>query len=155
MTQKLEQIFVGIDMGTSGCRGCAIDITDKVLAECFVELPAPRVSGVEVEQEPIIWWEALKNVLTQLCDKLSHPITALSIDGTSGSVLAVDKTGAPLGPALMYNDARASKEAEYVHHLAPINSGAFGVTSSLAKWLWLISTLNMRPFIMFYIRPIG
>jgi sugar (pentulose or hexulose) kinase len=142
MTQKLEQIFVGIDMGTSGCRGCAIDITDKVLAECFVELPAPRVSGVEVEQEPIIWWEALKNVLTQLCDKLSHPITALSIDGTSGSVLAVDKTGAPLGPALMYNDARASKEAEYVHHLAPINSGAFGVTSSLAKWLWLIKHLK-------------
>ena len=142
MIQRSEQVFVGIDMGTSGCRGCAIDITDQVLAEYHVELPAPNVNGVEVEQEAIIWWEALKTVVTQLCDELSHPITALAIDGTSGTVLAVDQTGTPLRSALMYNDARASKEAEYVSQLAPSNSGAFGVTSSLAKWLWLIEHIE-------------
>ncbi len=133
----LPHIFVGIDIGTSGCRGCAIDINGQFLAEYRLELPPPKRRGVGVEQEPLIWWAALKTILRQLDNRLSHPITAVSIDGTSATVLAVDQAGTPLRPALMYNDARACEEAEQIHQLAPQNSGALGVTSSLAKWLWL------------------
>ncbi|MEN8218923.1 MAG: hypothetical protein ABFS56_21635 [Pseudomonadota bacterium] len=42
----------------------------------------------------------------------------------------MDKKGTPLAPALMYNDARATKEAH-------------GATSSLAKLLWLLK--NTKP----------
>jgi sugar (pentulose or hexulose) kinase len=55
----------------------------------------------------------------------------------------VDKKGTPLAPALMYNDARATKEAQQLQHLAPKNSGAHGATSSLAKLLWLLK--NTKP----------
>jgi sugar (pentulose or hexulose) kinase len=136
-------IFVGIDTGTSGCRGCAIDMTGQILAETQVKLPTPKHRGIEVEQEPSIWWEALKEILTRLRDTLPHPITALSIDGTSSTVLLVDKKGTPLAPALMYNDARATKEAQQLQHIAPKNSGAHGATSSLAKLLWLLK--NTKP----------
>ncbi len=136
-------IFVGIDIGTSGCRGCAIDIGGHLLAEQAIELPAPSRRGVEVEQEPLIWWQALTAVLTQLCDTLPYPITALAIDGTSATVLLVDKHGTPLGPALMYNDARATQEAEQIRQIGPRECGAHGATSSLAKLLWLLK--NTQP----------
>jgi D-ribulokinase len=133
-----NHIFVGIDIGTSGCRGCACDITGQMIGEYAIKLPAPKRRGIEVQQDPYIWWEALKTVLLQLCNTLSYPITAIAIDGTSATVLAVDQHGTPLRPALMYNDARATEEAEKIHHFAPINTGALGVTSSLAKCLWLL-----------------
>ncbi|MDM8559893.1 FGGY-family carbohydrate kinase [Candidatus Parabeggiatoa sp. HSG14] len=141
-----SQIFVGIDIGTSGCRGCAIDIKNKILAEYHLELPVPKRRGVEVEQEPSIWWEALKEVLSQLSNTLSYPITAISIDGTSSTVLLVDKKGIPFGPALMYNDARAIKEAEQIRQIAPVNTGAHGATSSLAKLLWLQGLIGVQSF---------
>jgi D-ribulokinase len=134
----LSKIFVGIDIGTSGCRGCAMDSEGNILSEQQVALPIPERHGVEVEQEPLIWWKALIAVLTQLQDQLSHPITALSIDGTSATLLLVDKAGMPVSPALMYNDARAILEAEQIAQIAPRNSGAHGATSSLAKLLWLL-----------------
>lgn len=136
-------IFVGIDIGTSGCRGCAIDKKGDVVAETHVELAAPKRHGVEVEQDPFLWWEALIEILTQLQETLSHPITALSIDGTSATVLLADKAGTPMSPALMYNDARASTEAEYIYHKAPLENGAHGATSSLSKLLWLLN--NIQP----------
>jgi len=135
-------IFVGIDIGTSGCRGCAIDIRGQVLAEHHVVLPTLKRRGVEVEQNPQLWWAALTAVLTQLRDRLPHPITAISIDGTSATVLLVDKEGIPLGPALMYNDARASQEAEHIHQVGPRDSGAHGASSSLAKLLWLLKNTD-------------
>ena len=136
-------IFVGIDIGTSGCRGCAINQQAQVLAEHHIALPSPKRHGVEVEQAPLLWWEALTQVLIHLRDVLAYPITAISIDGTSATLLLVDKQGMPLGPALMYNDARAQQEAEQIALIAPRNSGAHGATSSLAKLLWLLD--NTQP----------
>jgi sugar (pentulose or hexulose) kinase len=134
----MSKVFVGIDIGTSGCRGIAIDINGELIAEQHINLPNPKRNGVEVEQEPQIWWEALSTVLTQLSHQLSEPIAALAIDGTSATVLLADKHGTPLGPALMYNDARAIQQAEQIRQIAPPDSGAHGATSSLAKLLWLL-----------------
>jgi len=57
----IPQIFVGIDIGTSGCRGCAIDIKGQIIAEQAIALSIPKRRGVEVEQDPVLWWEALKD----------------------------------------------------------------------------------------------
>jgi sugar (pentulose or hexulose) kinase len=140
----IPPIFVGIDIGTSGCRGCAIDIQGQIIAEQAIALPNPKRRAAEVEQDPLLWWEALKEVLALLRDTLPYPITAISIDGTSATVLLVDKEGTPLRPALMYNDARAFTEAEQIRLLAPLNSGAHGASSSLAKLLWLLKKTDTQ-----------
>jgi sugar (pentulose or hexulose) kinase len=137
-----QQVFVGIDFGTSGCRACAINTQSQILAEVQLKLPAPERRGVKVEQNPWLWWQALQNILTQLCDMLRHPITAISIDATSATLLLADKQGTPLTPALMYNDARAIAESEQIHKLAPTNTGANGASSSLAKLLWLLNNTH-------------
>jgi len=132
-------LFVGIDIGTSGCRGIAIDENTNVVASSNIPLPAPQISGKEITQEASLWWQALVACLTDL-GKQTNPgtITRLAIDGTSSTVLLCNAAGKPLTPALMYNDARAGKEADRITVVADERSAANGASSSLAKILWLL-----------------
>ncbi len=131
-------LFIGIDLGTSGCRAMAIDEHGAVRASHRVPLPAPVRNGAAVEQAPGLWWDA---VMVTLGGLLSHAPTdtvrAMAVDGTSATLLVTDVDGRPLGPALMYNDSRCREEATRIAGIAPPDSGAHGTTSSLAKLLHL------------------
>ena len=136
----MENTFIGIDLGTSGCRACLIDIDENVLLEARVEIPEPVIQNQNVEQDPELWWLAVKDVLLTLS---KHPLfknlSAISVDATSSTLLVTDKNYKPLAPALMYNDARAIEEADSIKLLAPEEAAAvFGASSSLSKLLWLL-----------------
>lgn len=132
------ELFLGIDLGTSGCRAIAIDRAGKIIDEAAVPLPAPLRDGRQVTQDPELWWHAVRQCLLAIAGKLpAERIRALAVAGTSGSLLLGDGHGDPLAPALMYNDARAIAEAARIRQLAPPASGAHGPHSGLAKLLWL------------------
>jgi len=134
-------LYLGIDFGTSGCRGCVIDAGGQILAESRVSLPPPQRSGAAVEQEPDTWWTALQAVLAKLGTRVTlADIRALCVDGTSSTLLLCDAQGAPLGPALMYNDSRAREAAQQVAAVAPRDCAAHGASASLAKLLWLLQS---------------
>ncbi|MCG5493038.1 FGGY-family carbohydrate kinase [Ectothiorhodospira variabilis] len=127
---------LGIDMGTSGCRGVAVSPDGAILARHHVALENPVRQGPAVEQDPVLWWNALQQVLDELARRLPCPPNTLAIDGTSATLLLTDTEGRPLGPAMMYNDARARPQAHRIAAVAPSDSGAHGASSSLAKLLW-------------------
>ncbi|MEN8107564.1 MAG: FGGY-family carbohydrate kinase [Pseudomonadota bacterium] len=130
--------YLGIDIGTSGCRACVIGAAGVIQAEARASLPAPVQQAGTSEQDAGLWWRALCQLLdrlaatTQLTD-----VAAIAIDGTSGTLLCCDSDGTPLAPALMYNDARATAEATRIAATAPADSGAHGASSGLAKLLYL------------------
>ncbi|NOZ10121.1 MAG: FGGY-family carbohydrate kinase [Gammaproteobacteria bacterium] len=131
--------YLGIDLGTSGCRAIVINGEGQLCASAATTVPPSSRQGPRVEQRPQDWWRGLVATLTQLGHQ--HPldrITALAVNGTSGSVLLCDPQGEPLGPALMYNDRRATQEAGDIAAHAPQDCGAQGVSSGLAKALWLV-----------------
>ncbi len=105
-----SSIFVGIDFGTSGCRACVIDERGAILAEATEPLPEPLRNGNAVEQDPELWWTALKRLLAALPAPIRAQLNSLAIDGTSGTVLLADENGTAITPALMYNDASAQGE---------------------------------------------
>ena len=133
-----EVVFLGLDIGTSGVRGCAINIDGEELASYRIALPSPKMNGACIEQDPVIWKQATDEVIRHLTEQL-HPlsISAIAIDGTSGTVLLCDEAGTPLSPALMYNDQRCTTEAAQIGKIAPADCAAHGVSSSLAKALYL------------------
>ncbi|MCK5480275.1 MAG: FGGY-family carbohydrate kinase [Gammaproteobacteria bacterium] len=134
-------LSLGIDIGTSACRGCVIDAEARILAETRVSLPAPERKGPAIEQDPECWWQALTETLDELTGRVPMAsIEAISIDGTSATLLCCDATGIPVSPALMYNDARAISEAEQLAHITPGDSAAHGASASLAKLLWLVQS---------------
>jgi sugar (pentulose or hexulose) kinase len=124
-------IFLGIDLGTSGVRGSAIDTQGKELAIARTALP--RI------QQPSDWQHASFDVIRQLCDQVdSGLIQSIAIDGTSGTVMLCNDTGEPCSPALMYYDQSCTDEAEVINRHAPEDSAARGASSSLAKALYLL-----------------
>jgi sugar (pentulose or hexulose) kinase len=130
--------FLGIDFGTSGCRACLIDTGCHILGEAQLPLPALRYDESGIEQDPALWWDALKALLNALRQNTPlDQVRALALDGTSASLLLCDADGRPIGPACMYNDARATAEAEQIRAVAPPETGAQGASSSLAKLLRL------------------
>ncbi len=133
-------LYIGIDLGTSGCRAIAIDEHATLQAESRAPLPTPVRSDQQAEQNPGIWWQGVCDTLTQLISQIdARQIQGLAVDGTSGTLLLADKQGEPLGPALMYNDARSQAEAIQISQIAPQESAAHGATSALAK------LLHMKP----------
>ncbi len=132
---------LGIDIGTSACRSCVIDADARILAEGSNPLPAPLRAGAGVEQDPECWWQALTDNLDDLAGRI--PLTAVSaitLDATSSTLLCSDGAGRPLTPGLMYNDARASRQAGQLARIVPVSSAAHGASASLAKLLWLLQS---------------
>ncbi len=128
-------VFLGIDIGTSGIRGSCIDSQGN-------ELLSHRLA-LESTTDPAYWLTQLDCLLLEISDRLeqcSHPksICAIAIDGTSGTLIACDKDGTPLAPALMYNDQQAQAQAEIISRFAPADSAVHGASSSLAKALLLL-----------------
>ena len=131
-------LYIGIDVGTSACRACAIDERASIVASARTDLPAPARHGECVEQDACVWWQGLTETLDRLCEQLdTTQIKRIAVDGTSATLLLTDRHGRPVTPGLMYNDARAHHAAEQIQRVAPAESAAQGAGSSLAKQLYL------------------
>lgn len=139
-----DRLYLGIDIGTSGARGVAIDAGGSVVGMAQVAMPPPdRVDGT-VSQAPEVWWSAVMTMLDRLSGAVDFStVAALAVDGTSGTLLLTDASGAPSHSALMYNDASAAREARRIAEVAPADSGAIGATSALAKLLKLSGAPGM------------
>lgn len=130
-TGRADELFLGIDFGTSGCRAVVIgaDGTERAQAE--------TPFGAGAVADPAQWWHALTRTLKQALAGIEPDrIRALAVDGTSATLLLCDKQGQPLAPALLYNDARATAQAARIAANAPRQAAVHGPTSSLAKLLW-------------------
>ena len=137
----MTPLFLGIDVGTSGVRACAIDGAERVVGAASVPLPAPRQDGAAIDQEPVYWWRATCEAIQALGKSVDlRAVWRIAVDGTSGTLLLTDAEGRPCSPGLLYNDARATEQAARVKAVAPAESGAHGPTAALAKLLYLLGT---------------
>jgi len=130
----MTNAYIGIDLGTSGCRAIAIDQQQNIIASHQEALD----SSSNTEQDPNTHWQVVEHVLSKLIPHChQYTISAIAVDATSGSVLVTDNQGQPLTPILMYNDSRAIEQSQKIADIAPIESGAHGATSGLAKLVYL------------------
>jgi hypothetical protein len=133
-------LVLGIDVGTSGVRACAVDRGGNVAALAAAAMEPPRHVGPIVEQDPAVWWAATVAAIGAVGRAVDLArVGRLAVDGTSGTLLLIDAQGRPCSPGLMYNDARSAAEANRVRVVAPPESGAHGASSALAKLLHLTS----------------
>jgi sugar (pentulose or hexulose) kinase len=139
--------YIGLDLGTSGCRGIAIDEQSEVVSETALPLPEPESPRPgEHQQAPDLWWQAVVEILRRLVQACDHyQVEGIAVDGTSSTLLLCDETGWPLTPGLMYNDKRSLQAVEKLRQFAPADSPVLTATSSLAKLLHLLPEVSTRP----------
>ena len=122
---------LGIDVGTSGVRAVIIDERSVVVAQAST--PMSDV-GANL-RAPSVWRETLARTLSAMHDAMSQTKpSAVTVDATSGTVLALDSQGRAVGDALMYNDAVSDPRIiDMIDSIAPATSAVRGSGSGLAR----------------------
>ncbi len=111
MKRAGEPAWLGIDLGTQGCRAAAVDGTGRLLGSARRELVSDRPAPGRHEQDPAMWISAVSAATYEVVSRLErHTVAGVAVCGTSGSFAMTDRAGRLLAPALMYDDARASAE---------------------------------------------
>jgi len=139
----ITEVFLGIDIGTSGIRGSAINEAENEIASHHIAFESTPSESTRSEQDPVIWSTQLDCLISEISHQIQqldspHQIVAITIDGTSSTLLACKKDGTTLSPAMMYNNQQSDKQAEIISQFAPINTAVHSATSSLAKALFLL-----------------
>jgi len=139
----MSEAALGIDIGTSGVRAVLIGRDGGILAMSQTAMMLPQQSFGRLWQDAHVWAASVDEVMLALKSRfVEHRVLALSIDGTSGTILAVDKGGAPVGLASMYNDVAAAAFLDPVMKEAPQDTAARGGTSPLARALEMQASMT-------------
>jgi len=143
----------GVDLSSSSVQIMISDLDGNIIVDLNEPFMLSKLkAGVGTsrgwsEQNPDEWVRSIHAVFLRAvrCFKEQggdlDEIKAICTDSTSGSVLAINDSGAPLAPAMMYNDFRAEEEVdvineiagEYCEKLAYVFNPSFG----LPKILWM------------------
>ena len=124
----MTDAVLGIDVGTSGVRIAARGRDGALLAMSQAAMAAPLAG----KQDAMVWWAALEEAFAKL-DLKGIKVMALAVDGTSGTILPLDASGARVGMASMYNDQADVEIVKRVAGVAPAGTAALGGTSPLAR----------------------
>jgi sugar (pentulose or hexulose) kinase len=98
---------------------------------------APITDFGRAWQDPQIWWNATLAAFTALQLDRLH-VRAISIDGTSGTILAVNADGATASLGSMYNDVCDAANLAKIAAVAPRDTAALGGTSPLGRAMELV-----------------
>ncbi len=122
----MTTVSVGVDVGTSGMRLIAVDAAGSV--NCMVSEPWKGARA-----EPSGWIENLSTLLAKL-DGRGVAVDRIAIDGTSGTLLACDEAGEPVGDAILYDEpCKDGALVGRIDRAAPLTSVARGTNSGLAR----------------------
>jgi FGGY-family pentulose kinase len=144
----MKKIYlIGVDGGTESLRAGVFDHAGVPLAYAATtyatEFPAPGWA----EQNPQDWWSALGQSVREAVKKAGirpDQVTAMTVDTTCCSVVALDSAGNAVRPALIWMDVRSAKQAEQLVATGDaalcINSNGNGPVSAewmIPKALWI------------------
>ena len=103
-------VILGIDLGTSSLKAMLLDeetgVLDVRVKEYGVDIPHPGYA----QQNPRVWWEALKEVLGKLREEWPEAFSRVAAVGYSGQMhglVLAGEDGSPLCPAIIWMDQRS------------------------------------------------
>jgi len=109
-----DNLFLGLDVGTSGVKAILVSPTGVVEAATTAPLSLDTPRPGWAEQNPEEWWAAscaaIRGVLTQR----SADVAAVGISGQMHSSVFLDRGGAVIRPALLWCDGRTTAECREI-----------------------------------------
>ncbi len=124
MNPKL-QLVAGIDTSTQSVK---VVIRDAQSGQVIREGRAAHPDGSEVD--PALWWTATQAAI-EMAGGLDD-VSAIAVAGQQHGMVALDKAGKVIRPALLWNDTRSAAEAE---ELNSEMGGGSGIASAVGSAL--------------------
>jgi len=137
-------VFLGLDLGTSSVKALLVDGEQRVLASATRGLGIARPAPGHSEQNPEAWWDALLAAVDALRRERPRELAALRGIGLSGQMhgaVLLDRAGAVLRPAILWNDTRATAECRELEQAFPQSRAVTGNIAmpgfTAPKLLWV------------------
>jgi xylulokinase len=108
-------LLLAHDLGTTGNKATLFDASGTAVATAFGAYETAYPQPNWAEQSAHDWWRAVcesTRELLQPADTAPGDIAAVSFSGMMNGLLPVDAKGAPLRPAIIWADLRATAEAD-------------------------------------------
>jgi xylulokinase len=99
-----------VDSSTQATKVELRDAEDGTLVGA-ARAPHPPVHPPRSEQDPEAWWEALCLATAEATADGSHAVGAVSVAGQQHGMVLLDRDGAVLRPAKLWNDTESAPEA--------------------------------------------
>lgn len=104
----MPDTLVGLDVGTTGVKGVAVDADGGILATAEEHYPLSTPKPGWAEQDPEDWWQASQRVLAQL------PEGPVGLSGQMHGLVVLGARDEVLRPAILWNDQRTGAECEEI-----------------------------------------
>ena len=109
----MKQIgYIGLDVGTSGCKAAIVNENGKILASARRVYTFERPAKGMVELNPVTVWKEVQDTLTEiaaLAGKLDCELRMLSVSSIGEAMVALDETDQVLHNGITYLDVRGEK----------------------------------------------
>ena len=107
-----DRLWIGLDLGTSSLKGVALDADGRAVAEAHEAYATARPSAGRAEQQPEDWAAAALAALSSLAAAASPARWGgIGLSGMIPTLVTIDGSGQPIGPAFTWEDCRAQVEA--------------------------------------------
>ncbi|GAA2755424.1 xylulokinase [Actinopolymorpha rutila] len=143
-------VVVGVDVGTTGVKAVVADAGGRVLAEAGEEYPTRYVPPHGAEQDPDDWWSATARCVAGALRSAAEAtglgpadVECVGVSSQAPSVVVLDRSGAPVGPALLWLDRRGQGEcrarAEVAADVVAATGNRTDAYFAAPKLAWLLA----------------
>ncbi|QIP83594.1 xylulokinase [Streptomyces sp. Tu 2975] len=143
-------VVIGVDSSTQSTKAAFTDVTSgRLLAVGRASHHVTGENGAR-ETDPEVWWQALAAAVAAGLKELAGlgiepaAVTGIAVAGQQHGLVVLDRAGAPLRSALLWNDTRSAPQAAALTEALggpdawTARTGSVPVASmTAAKWQWL------------------
>jgi len=104
-------VFLGIDIGTTGIKALAVDASGRVVWNASHPLSMMTPHPAWAEQDPEAWWEGVVAILRKIPADLK--VERIGLSGQMHTLVPLDRDGKVIRNAILWCDQRTSAECEY------------------------------------------
>jgi len=141
--EKMHDAFIlGMDLGTSSCKVCAVDFAGRKTAQHSGDYPTSVPHAGWAEQNPGHWIPALSEACRALLERSSikpDQVRGISLSAAAHIAVLLGKENQPLRNAILWLDQRANAQADKLaHELGP---EILGLTNNWVSTTWTLPHL--------------
>jgi xylulokinase len=135
-------VFLGIDIGTTGIKALAVDESGKVVWSVTHPLVMLTPRPAWAEQDPETWWEGVVAILREIPADLK--VERIGLSGQMHTLVPLDSSGKVIRNAILWCDQRTQAECDYATEKLGGEEAAIGYTGNpiypgftMPKILWI------------------
>ncbi len=136
-------LYIGIDVGTTGCKATALDISGTIRSYAYKDYKAVRTNEGFAEIDPEAVWQTVKYVIARAAAEAGEPVKAIAIASFGETFVAVDKDDRVLRNGILYADVRGAEEITDIRRqfddqvLYDVTGMPVSAMFTLNKLLWM------------------